>query len=113
MRDLLEVPETVKIEIGDQSVSFTDDLGRTMTFPTDGGKLQKYQLSASVFEARAVWEGRLLRKEVEGPRGFRLRETYYLSQDGRRLFVILRVGDEKPNTRPTGANRVYDRIEQQ
>jgi hypothetical protein len=111
-RDLMEIPESLSIRVAPDAVTIIDDLDRTLTFPTDGGKLQKYQLSASRFEARATWDGAMLRKQIEGPRGFRMSETYSLSEDGRRLFVIIRLGEERPNTAPIGSNRVYDRIDQ-
>lgn len=113
-RDLLEVPESLRFDVTPAAVTITDDLGRAMVLPTSAGdqqKPQKYQVSASRFEARAVWAGAVLRKEISGVRGFKMTETFTLSQDGRRLFVIVRVGDEKPGTRPVGANRVYDRID--
>jgi hypothetical protein len=112
MRDLLEIPESLAIRVAPDAVTFTDDLDREFMFPT-GGKMQKYQVSASKFEARATWDGRVLRKEIEGPYGFRMKEAYFLSQDGNRLFVIIRVGEERPDVLPVGSNRVYDRIDQQ
>ncbi|MEZ5318038.1 MAG: hypothetical protein R2752_11610 [Vicinamibacterales bacterium] len=110
LRDLMEVPETLDIQSSDASVTLTDDLDRSLTFPTDRTK-RKYHLSASDFEASAWWDGRQLIKDIEGARGFRMSETYYLSQDGRRLFVIVRLGQGKPDEPVVGANRVYDRIE--
>jgi hypothetical protein len=110
VRDLMEVPETLKITSSTSSVTMTDDLERSLTFPTDMTK-RKYQLSASTFDATARWDGRKLVKDIEGPRGFRLSETYFLSQDGQRLFVIVRLGEGKPDEPAVGANRVYDRVE--
>ena len=43
-----------------------------------------------------------------------MREIYFLSEDGKRLFVIVRVGDPKgkdPEAPVVGVNRVYDRVD--
>lgn len=111
VRDLMEVPEQLLVTVGDGDVTFVDDLERALTFPTDASK-QKYQLSASRFEARASWDGAQLHKEIEGAGGFRMTETYFLSSDASRLFVVIRLGeDPPPDGMPVnGVNRVYDRV---
>ena len=109
VRDLLEVPEALTIRVSADAVTFTDDLSRERVFPTDG-KGREYRLSASRFDAKTVWDGRQLRREIAGGGGFKIFETYFLSDDGQRLFVIIRV---KAPQRPgfiAGFNRVYDRI---
>jgi hypothetical protein len=111
VRDLLEVPFELTIRVSGETVTFIDDLDRELTFPTDGRK-QKYQLSASRFEAKARWDGTRLIKEIEAAHGFKMTEQYFLSDDGRRLFAILRVGEQRKDARPVGVNRVYDRGEQ-
>lgn len=111
MRDLLEVPRALTIRVVADTVTFIDDLDRELTFPTDGRK-QKYQVSASRFEARARWEGPRLIKEIEAAHGFKMNEQYFLSDDGRRLFAIIRVGEQRKDARPVGVNRVFDRSDQ-
>ena len=114
-RDLLEVPEVLKIKVTDGTVSFTDDLDRERTYPTTGKK-QHYQLGAASYDAKVHWEGNQLFKEIEGTRGFKMHETYFLSEDGKRLFVIIRVGDpptekeKEKGAQIVGVNRVYDRV---
>lgn len=114
-RDLLEIPESLTIKIADGSITVIDDLKREQLYPTNGKK-QKYQLGAAVYEAKVYWEGAQLKREIEGGEAFRLRETFFLSQDANRLFVILRVGDpprqsDRNNPAPIhGFNRVYDRV---
>ena len=112
VRDLLEVPTQLTITLADNAVTFVDHLDREVTFPTNGKK-QKYQLSASVFEAKAYWEGQQLRTDYEGSEGFRMQETYFASSDAKRMFVIVRVGDLLAKDRDpdaVGINRVYDRV---
>jgi hypothetical protein len=110
-RDLLEIPVELTIRMDDAAVTFIDHLDRERTYPTTGRK-QKYQLSASEFHAKTYWEGAQLRRDIEGTEGFRLRETYFVSGDGKRLFVILRLGDPSDKAAPVaGVNRVYDRID--
>jgi hypothetical protein len=114
-RDLLEVPEQLSIAVGDGHITFRDDLERSLTYPTDSRK-HKYQLGAALFQAKALWDGHQFKKEVEGGEGqFKLRETYFLSEDGMRLFIVLRLGDPPSPSRSSkipinGYNRVYDRV---
>jgi hypothetical protein len=109
-RDLLEVPEQYTIALGPDAITFTDDLERERTYPTDGRK-QKYRLGASEFSARVEWNGTELRKDIEGSLGFRMTEVYFLSPDAKRLFVMIRVGQQNRNRQPSGFNRVYDRVD--
>jgi hypothetical protein len=109
LRDLLEVPEKLTIRAAADLVSITDDLKRERTFATDGKK-RKYQLSAAVFEASSGWQDSAFRKEIHGSNNFKMTETYVLSEDGKRLFVIIRIGDPKRPETMAGVNRVYDRI---
>lgn len=111
LRDLLEVPEGLAIQVTPEAVTFTDDLERSLTFPTDG-RQRDYQLSASKFEARMTWDAGIFQKEVEGGGGYRMTEAYFLSTDAQRLFVIVRAkGPRSRNTYVAAFNRVYDRVE--
>jgi hypothetical protein len=109
LRDLLEVPEKLTIRAAADLVSITDDLKRERTYATDG-KRRKYQLSAATFEASSGWQDSAFRKEIHGSNNFKMTETYVLSEDGKRLFVIIRIGDPKRPETMAGVNRVYDRI---
>lgn len=109
LRDLLEVPEKLTIRAAAESVSITDDLKRERVYATDGKK-RKYQLSAATYEATAGWQDSAFRKEIHGTNNFKMTETYVLSEDGKRLFVIIRIGDPKRPETMAGVNRVYDRI---
>ncbi|HEY7475438.1 MAG TPA: hypothetical protein VH679_10535 [Vicinamibacterales bacterium] len=108
VRDLMEVPEGLTLKVTPEGVSFTDDLQRERTFPTDNKK-RKYQIGAAQFEARARWDGAVFKKEIEAARGFKMFETYFLSDDGNRMFVIIRIGPQTKNAPVVGVNRVYDR----
>jgi hypothetical protein len=109
-RDLLEVPETLRVAVSSDAVSITDDLGRQLTFPTDGSR-SRYRLSASQFSARVRWEGERLVKDVEGDYGFRMSEVYFLSPDRNRMFVIVRVREPRQGRVVAGFDRVYDRVD--
>lgn len=110
VRDLMEIPWTLTIGVAGDSVTFKDDLDRTLTFETNNRK-QRYQLGAASFDAHARWQGPQLIIEIEGANGFRLSETFFLSEEANRLFAIYRLGDpKKQQTAPlTGVNRVYNR----
>jgi hypothetical protein len=110
-RDLLEVPESLTISLSPGEVSFVDDLFRQRVFPTTGEK-SRYQLGAARFNAALEWTGAQLVKRIDAADGFRMTETYFLSEDGNRLFVILRVGSNRKNAPIMGVNRVYDRVDQ-
>lgn len=109
-RDLLEVPESYTISVAGDVVVFVDDLERERSYALDGRK-QRYRLGASEFTARVSWNGTQLRKDIEGALGFKMSETYFLSPDATRLFVIVRTGQPGRNRQPVGFNRVYDRVE--
>jgi hypothetical protein len=47
---------------------------------------------------------------MAGANSLKVVQTLFLSEDGSRLFVIIRVGDPVKGERPVGVNRVYDRI---
>jgi hypothetical protein len=108
VRDLLEVPEVLRIRVTDDAVTFVDDLQRLRTYPSSN-KLQKYQLGAAQFQAHAYWSGAEFHKDIEAAGDFRMSETYRLSESGTQLLVIIRIGDPKKNTTLAGVNRVYDR----
>lgn len=109
VRDLLEVPELLRIRVTTDSVIFTDDLLRERTYPVNG-KMQKYQIGAARFEARAYWEGAQFRKDIEASNGFKMTELYLLSEDGKRLHVVIRLGDPKRPETGIGVNRIYDKV---
>ena len=109
-RDLLEIAPKLAIDILPDAVKVTDDLDRVLTFQTNGTK-QNYQLGAAQFSARSSWDGNRLTVDIEGPDGLRMTETWFLSDDGGRLFLVIRMGDLDRDGRPVGVNRVYDRVQ--
>jgi hypothetical protein len=109
IRDLLEVPETLRIAITDAGVTFTDDLKRERTYLSNN-KPQKYQIGAARFDARGYWDAGQFHKDIEGPNGFKMSELYLLSEDGARLHVVIRLGDPRRPETVAGVNRVYDRV---
>ena len=109
-RDLLEVPQALTIKVDPAAVTFIDDLSRARSYSTTGEK-QKYQLGAARFNALAEWTGPNLQKKIDAADGFRMTEVYYLSNDGQRLFVIVRVGSSRKGAPVMGINRVYDRAD--
>ena len=110
VRDLLEVPEKLTIRATPQEVVIVDDLERSRTYPTDG-RTHKYQLSAARYEARGTWTETYFRKDIQGSNNFKMTETYFVSEDNQRLFVIIRIGDPKRPETMAGVNRVYDRLD--
>lgn len=109
-RDILEIAPTLQLQTSGQTVAITDDLDRVLTFPADGST-HSYQLGAALFEARSYWDHNQLKVEIDGPENLKISETWFLSDDGSRLFLIIRIGDPVKTTRPVGVNRVYDRVQ--
>jgi hypothetical protein len=109
-RDLLEVPESLTITVDKDAVTFVDDLDRRRTYSTTGEK-DEFQLGAARFDAATSWDGAQLAKRITGRYGFKMTETYFVSGDGQRLFVIIRIGEAKKGEPVVGFNRVYDRVE--
>lgn len=110
VRDLMEIAETLEFLVGEDAVTMTDDLGRERTYPTDD-RPRAYRLGASEFRARTRWEGNRLHRTIEGTFGFRMTETYFLSPEADRLFIIMRVDAVSRGRPPLGADRVYDRVD--
>ena len=108
-RDLLEVPEALTIRVTAETVTFVDDLDREHTYFTNGKK-QKFQIGAAVFDAKTTWQDGQLKKQITAAEGFKMAETYFLSEDGQRLFVIIRIGEPRKDAPVQGVNRVYDRV---
>jgi hypothetical protein len=113
-RDLLEVPWSLAIDVTPEAVTFVDDLERSRTYLTDGKK-KKFQLGAAIYNAKTYWDGGRLKKDIDAAGSFKMTETYFLSEDASRLFVIIRLGDPKlataKNAPMAGVNRVYDRAQ--
>ncbi len=110
-RDLMEVPERIIIRATSDQITITDDLERELTFPTNGRK-QKYQTGAAVYDARMHFDNGQFKKLISAPEGFKMSETYFLSADRQRLFVIIRLGEPRTKNDPIyGVNRVYDRVD--
>jgi hypothetical protein len=109
-RDLLEIAPTLQLQASGQAVAITDDLDRVLAFPADGST-HRYQIGAALFDARSYWDRGQLKIDIDGPDGLKISETWFLSEDGSRLFLIIRLGDPVKTTRPVGVNRVYDRVQ--
>jgi hypothetical protein len=109
-RDLLEVAERLTIKVGEKDVAITDDLDRQRTYVTDNRK-ERHQIAASRFDVRTEWRDSQLIQQIEGAFDFKMSQTFFLSADGRRLFLMVRVGEPRRNVPQAGFNRVYDRVE--
>ena len=109
VRDLLEIPELLRVRVTDEGVTFVDDLQRLRTYVTNG-KLAKYQLGAAQFQARAYWDTLGFHKDIEAAGNFKMTELYHASETGNQLIVEIRVGDPKKPSTMVGVNRVYDRV---
>ena len=109
IRDLLEVPERLMFAITPDAVTITDDLERARTYLTNN-KSKRYQLGAATFNAKSRWDGPQLKQQLWTTLGLKMFETYFLSEDAKRLFVIIRIGEPVKGELQPGVNRVYDRI---
>ena len=108
-RDLLEIPEMLRITSSSESVIFVDDLGRELVFPTNSKK-QKYQIAAAVFDAKTSWVNSQLEIQISAAENFKMTQTFRLSDDGSRLYVIIRLGEPRKDRPVVGVNRSYARV---
>lgn len=109
-RDLLEIPEMLRINSSSESVTFVDNLGRELVFPTNGKK-QKYQIAAAVFDAKTTWVNAQLEIQISAAENFKMTQTFRLNDDGSRLYVIIRLGEPRKDRPVVGVNRSYARVE--
>lgn len=109
IRDLLEVPERLTLAVTPDAVTITDDIDRARTYYTNN-RSRRYQLGAATYNARTRWDGPQLRQQLSTTLGLKMFETYFLSEDAKRLFVIIRIGEPIKGELQPGVNRVYDRI---
>ena len=97
LRDLLEVAESFRIALGPGHVVITDDLERTLTFSTTGKK-EKHRVGTTTFEARTIWDGGLLKQDIESVGGFHMMQVFFPSEDGQTLFLSITV--DRPEFKP-------------
>jgi hypothetical protein len=108
LRDLLEIAQSYKFLVHDHDVTITDDLDRSTTYGTDGHR-EKHQFGATEFDVRTTWDKTLLSQQVEAVDLIKLSQVFMPSEDGRSLFLWIKV--EKPEMTPAikPITRVYSR----
>jgi hypothetical protein len=108
LRDLLEIAQSYTLAVREKDVTITDDLGRSTTYATDGRR-EKHQFGATEFDARTTWDHALLSQQIEAMDLIRMTQVFMPSEDGRSLFIWIKV--EKPEMNPPikPITRVYSR----
>ena len=108
LRDLLEIAQSYTLAVHEKDVTITDDLGRSTTYATDGRR-EKHQFGATEFDARTTWDHALLSQQIEALDLIRMSQVFMPSEDGRSLFIWIKV--EKPEMNPPikPITRVYSR----
>ena len=90
-------------------LTFTYPGDRKRVLYTDGRKVTESRPGGGKTKIRARWQDDNLEVVTETPDGLTRTEIYEISNDGKRLFVI--VGVEGRGPRPRELRRVYDRVE--
>jgi hypothetical protein len=109
MRELMEPAERLTIVVGDDSVSMTDQSGRTTRYATNG-KPERHQLDAGTVETKTRWDGSRLIKETKADGGLTLSETYALAPEGRQLNVTVKMERARMPGPPRVLTRVYESL---
>jgi hypothetical protein len=109
LRDLLELAETYRIDVGSDRVTMTDDLGRTISYATDGTK-ETHLVGGTEFEVESAWYHAQLTQTISAG-ALRLSQVFLPGDDGRTLFLEIRV--VKPDLKPPvkTVSRVYRRVD--
>lgn len=108
LRDLLEVAQSYTLSVHDKDVTITDDLDRATTYATDGHR-EKHQFGATEFDSRTTWDRALLSQQIDALDMIKMSQVFMPSEDGRSLFIWIKV--DKPDMTPPikPITRVYSR----
>jgi len=105
--NLFDAPDSLSIEINNPEVKITDSKGNTRVLYTDGRKSEKVVDKERTLTFFAKWEEDALVVTAQGPDGGNLTESYYLSPDGKQLYVKLEMRPVFMD-HPITIIRVYD-----
>lgn len=107
MRDLLELAQQYTIDVGNDTVTLSDDLQRATTFATDGRR-EKHRLGATEYESKTSWnaDNQLVQEWSRG-KDLKVHVIWLPANEGNALFVWIKV--EKPTFTPPikDIKRVY------
>jgi len=109
MRDLLELAQQYTIDVGNDTVTLSDDLQRATTFATDGRR-EKHRSGATEYESKTSWNAdNQLVQELSRGKDLKVHLIWLPANEGKALFVWIKV--EKPTFTPPikDIKRVYVR----
>lgn len=80
------------------------------TLYTDGRVVKSECPMEHQIEKRAYWNGDHLVVAIKAPVGVKITETYSLSPNGRQLYIITRIENERLHKDPMIIRKVYDAV---
>ena len=107
VRDLLELAQQYTIDVGNDTVTLSDDLQRVTTFATDGRR-EKHRSGATEYESTTSWNtDNQLVQELSRGKDLKVQLIWLPANEGQALFVWIKV--EKPTFTPPikDIKRVY------
>jgi hypothetical protein len=99
-------PVVMDIAQADTAFTFTADGGTPMVLPLNGHKVKDKTLDDVEFESKGQWKGFHYIVERNISHGGKVTEEYLKSQDGKQLYVIVKV--EGLRGRDVQFRRIYD-----
>jgi hypothetical protein len=107
IRDLLEPAPMFVIDVGNDTVTLSDDLQRATTFSTDGRR-EKHRSGATEYESKTFWnEDNQLVQELSRGKDLKVSLVWLPANEGKALFLWIKI--EKPVFTPPikDIKRVY------
>lgn len=100
-------PKSLHIDQRSDQIVVIDDSDRAQTFYPDGKKHDDKDADGKKISTKTDWQGDALIAETNLGHSTKLTQTYRVSQDGKQLFVVLRL--EAPSLQgPVSIRRVFD-----
>lgn len=107
MGALMEATVAFEIVQDDSSVTFATSGREKLVLYSDGRKVKHSVEGFGTVETKARWKGDKLVVERQMPQGGKVTRTYRISEDGQRLYVMVKLeGGRMP--RPIEYRQVYD-----
>lgn len=110
--ELMTPPRRLTIVLGQDTVTFTDERGRTQRYATNWKK-EKHQLDAGTIETKTRWEGAELVREIQAGTGLKVTERYAVLPDTSQLQVTAKFEHSREPSSERLLRRVYDSASQE
>ena len=107
MNFIMAHPIVIDIAQVDTAFTFTADGGTPLVLPVNGHKVKVKTADEIEVENKGQWKGMRYFVEREVDHGGKITEEYFKSQDGKQLYIIVKVEGMRGN-RDAQFRRIYD-----